>query len=387
MAGYQFFHVETYARISSKNHKKQSARGIAKEAERVPEACQHVDSPRPYKLMFGCTPSAAVDLAEKRAKKAKDKLGRKLRKDAQIILAGVASYPVPIAELHPNDEGLNQWLQLNYKFLRKKYGNKIESIVAHTDERFFHIHFYIIPELDDAGRMNIGQVHDGILARDLVGGKQAKEKMRAYKNAMRALQDDYFESVGKLCGLTREGANKRRLSRSAWKVEQAAAERLASSLKTVDEIEKRAKALNVEQEDLSQEKKWLSEKESKLIILKNEADKHLEKAKAEKRALINLKAGKENIVKYLKAKVDEMKGQLIKLLNNMSHLKSENNNLKKEVNALTRVNEKLTYQNDLRADALKRDRNEMFELVNLVATGNTNKILEKYNNNIKENTL
>ncbi len=388
MAGYQFFHVETYARIPSKNHKKQSARGIAKEAERAPEACPHIDSPLPYKLMFGCTPSDAVDLAEARGTKSTDKLGRKLRKDAQIMLAGVASYPVPIAELNPSDDALNHWLKLNYHFLKNKYGNTLKSIIAHTDERFFHIHFYIIPDVDAKGRMNIGQVHDGILARDLVGGKQAKEKMRAYKSAMRALQDDYFESVGKLCGLTREGANKRRLSRSAWKVEQAAAERLASSLKTADEIEKRTKSLDIEQEELLQEKKWLLEKESNLIALKYEADKQFEKAKTETTALINLKAGKNNVVKYLKVKVAEMKDQLNKLLSSMSHLKSENKHLRKEVNTLARINEKLTYQSELRADALKRDRIEMFELVNLVAKGKTSEVIEKYHNNkYKEYTL
>ena len=120
MAGYQFFHIETYARISSKNHKKQSARGVAREAERVPEACLHVDSPQPYKLMFGCSPNEAVSLAESRAAIGTDQLGRKLRKDAQIILCGVASYPVPMSELRPNDQALNYWLKLNYKFLRKK---------------------------------------------------------------------------------------------------------------------------------------------------------------------------------------------------------------------------------------------------------------------------
>jgi len=394
MAGYQFFHVETYARIPSKNYKKQSVIGVANEAERVSDACPHVDSPRPYKLMMGCKPSEAADIAILRSEQGKDKLGRKLRKDAQIMLAGVASYPVPIAELNPSDEALNHWLKLNYKFLRKKYGNRLKSIIAHTDEPYFHIHFYIIPEPDDEGKMNIGQVHDGILARDLVGGKQAKEKMRAYKGAMRALQDDYFESVGKLCGLTREGANKRRLSRSAWKVEQAAAERLADSLKTVDEIESKAKKLDFEKEELLQERNRLREKESELIVLTEEADKKLETVINEKNNLINLKAETNNVVNYLKAKVTQIKEKLNKLVNSNSHLKNENNHLKKEVNdfaikerTLVRVNERLTYQNEIRAKALQQDRAEMLDLVTLASMGRTEEIKEKYNNNNKEYTL
>ena len=100
------------------------------------------------------------------------------------------------------------------------------------------------------------------------------------------------------------------------------------------------------------------------------------------------KAGKENIVKYLKAKVDEMKAQVIKLLNNISELKSENKNLTKEVNTLRRVNEKLTYQNELRAKALKQDRTDMFNLVKLASTGKIEEIKEKYDkNNNKEYVL
>jgi hypothetical protein len=398
MAGYQFFHIETYARIPSKNHKKQSARGVAKEAERDSESCPHIINPQNYKLMFGSTPSEVVAVAEERADLATDKLGRKLRKDAQIMLAGVASYPVPISELNPNDEALNYWLKLNYKFLRKKYGNRLKSIVAHTDEPFFHIHFYIIPDFDDpqTKKLSIAQVHDGIRARNFVGGKKAKEKMSAYKEAMRGLQDEYFESVGKLCGLTREGANKRRLTRCAWKVEQAAAERLANSLKVVKDIENKAKTLDLEQRELLCERKGLLERETKLVTLKSEADKTLGTVKNEKNSLINLRAEKDNVVKYLKNKVQKFREQVSKLLKTISQLKNENKTLIQEVNSLgisernlIRINEKLTYQNELRAKALKQDRADMFDIVKLASIGKIEEIKEKYdkNNNNKEYVL
>lgn len=387
MSGYQFFHVETFAGIPSKDHKKQSARGVAKEAERYPEASLHVDNPQAFKLMFGCTPMEAVNIAEQRSEVAKDTIGRKLRKDAQIFLGGVVSYPVPIAELHPNDESLNYWLELNYKFLKNKYGNRLKSIIAHTDEPFFHLHFYVVPDVDVNGRMNIDQVHDGILARSMVGSQKAKNKMRAYQKAMRSLQDDYYESVGLPCGLTRAGANKRRLSRSAWKVEQAAAERLASSLKTIGEIENSAKELGLKEKELMREKAIVLEKEKHLLTLKEKADSALEEVKKDKWSFIQLRADKQNVVKYLKSKVDKARDQIGKFVAQVSLLKNENIDLKNEVNTLVRVNEKLIYQNELRAVALKQDRNEMFELVNLVATGNTNKVIEKYNNNNKEYTL
>ncbi|MEY8216009.1 MAG: hypothetical protein RPR97_16180 [Colwellia sp.] len=272
----------------------------------------------------------------------------------------------------------------------QKYGKRLKSIVAHTDEPYFHIHFYIIPDFDEpqTKRLSIAQVHDGIRARNLVDGKQAKEKMRAYKEAMRALQDEYYEEVGKLCGLTREGANKRRLTRSAWKVEQATAERLAHSLEMVDEIEEKAVSVEIEHKELLKAKEKLSERENNLITLKEKTDRQLKKVKTEKKSLINLKAEKNNVVRYLKTKVEEMKVQLNKVLKSMSLLKNENKNLKKEISTLiikertlVRVNEKLTYQNELRAKALQQDRSEMLDLVTLASMGRTEEIKEKYNNN------
>src|SRR5690554_1459900 len=103
MSGYQFIHIETYARVPSRTKKKQSARSVAAEAERKPYACPHVAFPKPFKQMYGCTPSEAVAIAEARAAVAKDSLGRKFRSDGQMILGGIVSYPVPMASLSPSD--------------------------------------------------------------------------------------------------------------------------------------------------------------------------------------------------------------------------------------------------------------------------------------------
>lgn len=54
--GYQFIHVETYARVSSRNNKKQSAMAIARECERTVGAIPHIESPKPYTLLYGITP-------------------------------------------------------------------------------------------------------------------------------------------------------------------------------------------------------------------------------------------------------------------------------------------------------------------------------------------
>jgi len=388
MSGYQFIHIETYSRIPSRTHTKQSARNIAREAERQPGACPHIPNPLPYKLMFGCKPSEAVDLSEARAGIAVDRLGRKLRKDAQILLAGVVSYPVLISELTADDEGLNEWLKLNFKFLKDKYGKTLKSIVAHFDESsYFHLHFYVVPELDE-GVMNIDQVHQGVKARNLIGGKQAKAKMRAYKESMRAFQDEYFDIVGKPSGLTRQGANRRRLTRCEWKVEQVAAERLARSLKTIDFANVQFAALKKEQELISDHKEELLVEKNKLFDLKQTINEEGQQVKEKLNRFLSLKAGKISTVKYLKDQVN----QLSKLIARVSNMKRENQGLKNEVHSLKkrgseleRVNEKLVYQNNVKTKALNQDRLDMLNIIKLASIGRIDEINEKYNkNNTKE---
>ncbi|EOB3568237.1 hypothetical protein CRN61_07370 [Vibrio vulnificus] len=238
--GYQFIHIETYAKVSSRSNKKQSAKAVAQECEREPHACPHVKHPEPYKLLYGLKPSDVVKQAETQAEKAKDKLGRRLRKDAQILLAGVVSYPTPLAEFDPNCRNFRIWLELNHQFLKNKYGSKYKSLVLHTDEHpegFPHCHFYVLPDLDNSNHLNIGSIHQGIEARDKLRSYSAKQKLRAYKNAMREYQDEYQEKVGSLCGLTRIGPGKRRLTRQEWALEKSASKRLSSTINKIRRLE------------------------------------------------------------------------------------------------------------------------------------------------------
>ena len=61
MSGYQFFHVETYARTPSRTGKKQSIGGLAREAERHPNACLHIEKPQKPLIIFGDAPFVVAD--------------------------------------------------------------------------------------------------------------------------------------------------------------------------------------------------------------------------------------------------------------------------------------------------------------------------------------
>ena len=102
--GFQFLHIEAYARHGSKQHgqpRKWSAREIAAEAMREPDACPHVEQPQPPQVLHGCTPAEAAKLAHDWADSSQDAKGRKLRADGLALAAGVVSCPLSSARTGP----------------------------------------------------------------------------------------------------------------------------------------------------------------------------------------------------------------------------------------------------------------------------------------------
>ena len=69
MSGYQFVHIESYAR--KPNPRGQSVAFIFAEAMRRPGACGHVAAPRPPMLVFGRALEAVAALHDARAAAAK----------------------------------------------------------------------------------------------------------------------------------------------------------------------------------------------------------------------------------------------------------------------------------------------------------------------------
>ena len=140
--GYQFLHLEAYARTGSKQHgqpRKWSAREIAAEAMREPDACPHVEQPKPPKLLHGCTPAQAAKLAHDWADSSKDAKGRKLRADGLALAAGVVSLPAEQRQDWP------RFREATVAWLRQQYGERLRSVVEHTDEKHPHLHFYAVP--------------------------------------------------------------------------------------------------------------------------------------------------------------------------------------------------------------------------------------------------
>ena len=178
-------------------------RDVLAEASREPQACLHVPRPRPPILLHG--PSLAELEAEIGTIHARstDAAGRRLRKDASVLLAGVASYPRGGIEY-------GYWKQCTLEWLQIEFGEHLRTVVEHTDETHPHLHFYVVNP--DGG--NVKDLHPGFRAAK--GAQTPKEQRLAYNTAMRAFQDRFWEHVAGPSGLARLGPGRQRMSRAQW---------------------------------------------------------------------------------------------------------------------------------------------------------------------------
>jgi len=222
MAGYQFAHIEGYGRKGSSQTNHQtggkkvvfSAQEIADEAERKDGACPHVKHPQPPIIHFGVSPSEVVKLSAEWAEQAKDASGRKLRIDGLCLAAGTFSVPPDL-----DDQQWPAYRDAMIEYLKERYGERMRSVVEHTDEAHRHCHFYLVPLPGE----DFGAVHEGVAARRMVAaqGKKKGQQNAAYNVAMRSWQDDLWK-VGQRYGLARIGPRRRRLTREGWHAERRA---------------------------------------------------------------------------------------------------------------------------------------------------------------------
>lgn len=244
---YQFIHVESYSRTQPKKGKTggHSVSSVVNEAIREPNSIPHVDDPKPPVYIYGKPLESLEETCEAWAASMTDAKGRKLRKDALCLAAGVVSMP--------DDTTTEAWESFRsdaVEHLKKKYGDRLQTVIEHTDESHPHLHFYVVPRLGERFEM----IHQGKMAAaesKREGGLKGAQN-QAYKASMREYQDEFFESVGIKNGLTRIGPARRRLTREEWKLEQVQAEAAAKTIAVAQDTVELSK---VEAEEIKQKAK------------------------------------------------------------------------------------------------------------------------------------
>jgi len=241
MTGYQFIHMETYSRKADASGR--SVAWVLAEARRDPDACHHVSEPQHPELVHGASLEELEALHSETADTAKTTLSsgktRKIRNDQKTLLSVVASYPTPIRELHHHvgePESLRRWEAETVAWIQSQFGDDLVTVIHHVDEKYPHLHAYILPKSDPEFRAL--RLHPGHETKRLImdSGSDADDKKalnrigdRAYRHAMREWQNSYHRDVGISSGLTRLGPGRRRLTRDAWRAEQAQARALKSA--------------------------------------------------------------------------------------------------------------------------------------------------------------
>ena len=226
---FQFFRIQKIAmrpgnlqegEDGKKVYTKRGAPEILKEADRALGSAPHISNPITPILIHGIRPLEVLDWLIQQFPKAKDKRGKTPHPDTNIMLAGVIGYPLSPAEVWANkreQEIYLCWEAMFLKFLLKKWGHLLVSVVRHIDESYIHLHFYVIPDFL-AGQSNLHSIDPALVAAGRAAPPNAPEGIAwkmgksAMATAMRDLLNEAYKEVSAKFGHERVGPGLIRLS-------------------------------------------------------------------------------------------------------------------------------------------------------------------------------
>lgn len=231
MTAIQFIRLTGFGRTPGRGcEPHETIEGITGEAVRAKGCAPHIRYPSEPRLVYGISPTEVGREAIRLSLQARDSIGRRLKSDAVALVAGVVTFPIPVAEMggfESDGDAYNLWVTKTLDWLLKEFSGLV-SVVEHTDEGYLHLHFFCLPQLAPDGQLDFLPAHPGRKAL-----KEAKERgvepavqQAAYTNAMIAWQDRYHQEVSKFFGHDRYGPRRRRVDRARHKANREAAAKL-----------------------------------------------------------------------------------------------------------------------------------------------------------------
>ena len=251
----EFLHFRAYARKSTKGSP--TADAVLGEARRDPKYCAHLDEPQPPIVRYGVPIESVAATLSERLRDARDRRGRPLPSTTTVLLAGVSSWPTPRVEVEASeDERLTyeMWGSLCVAFFRRLFGDALLSVIEHVDEDRLHLHIFAAATPDPVTHVySIESIWPPMAAEATQrrAGKSRRVQRAAFRAEATKIQDAYYNRVGAVCGLSRFGPRRQRLTREAWRAQrdQAAAvaeftQKVARKARAIDdEITSRATTL------------------------------------------------------------------------------------------------------------------------------------------------
>jgi hypothetical protein len=235
MAAIQFIHHGGYGKTPGRGRKShETIAGVTAEAGRVPGNAPHVRYPQVPRILYGVSPTEVGEMAIRLSSMAKDRQGHRLRCDGVVLTAGVATYPIPVAdmgEFASDYDTYSLWVSRTLEWLLTEHGTSLVSVVEHTDEGHLHLHFFTLPEVGPDGRLNFDPAHAGRSALNAAVDRkvQPAAQQAAYVAAMIDYQDRYHRDVSKFFRHERCGPGRKRVERALHKVNRQAEADLARS--------------------------------------------------------------------------------------------------------------------------------------------------------------
>ena len=231
MSESQFIHVETYGRRSgARSRNRTNTAGVFKEGRRDREACPHVAAPEPPKIIAGLSADDAERCHDAAAAEARTVTAngwvRSIRCDQHTLYTEIASHPFTWQETEDPEKAdmVARWRDDTVAWWQTRFGDDLLSVIEHTDEKHPHLHLWVLPQSDPELRAK--RLHRGHVAKERAkyAAKQEgyDEKAaetwgnRAYRQAMRELQNEYWEEVGKVNRLARIGPGRDRVTRKQY---------------------------------------------------------------------------------------------------------------------------------------------------------------------------